>query len=327
MKRAALGDVPCTVPAPYLGLASPDPWPHNRYPASVALITERIPRQVRGRTRAIIAEKAVRDLPRNLLLATRAAAASASHRLTAQKGASGATPRAALYCVYRHNNTAHVATLIRQLGDGIDVHLHALDQAHPTLQAKTWSAGPGQRMELLARLVAGHPPADDAWVVIADDDVTFRWDADGRRFRSLAQFAGFNLAQPAHFPGSNHVYRLNAQHLVSIARTTHYVEVGPLLIASPSALEGMLPFPDDVGMGWGLDIEWSHLGGLRLGVVDATPILHHGTVSSAYSASHEQEILDRYLVRHGLEDVRSFVDGRSGVAWRPWQSRPPWAPE
>lgn len=273
----------------------------------------------------IIAEKALRALPRNLWLATRTAAASASHRLTAQQGGSVATPRAALYCVYRHHNTPHVAKLIRQLGVGIEVHVHALDRAHPALGARTWSAGPGQRMELLARLIEGHPPADGAWVIIADDDVTFRWDADGHRFRSLAQLAGFDLAQPAHFPGSNHVYRLNAQHQMCVARTTHYVEVGPLLIASPEALEGILPFPDDVDMGWGLDIEWSHIEGLRLGVVDATPVLHHGTVSSGYSALQEQEILDRYLVRHGLEDVRSFVDGRSGVAWRPWQGRPPWA--
>ena len=291
----------------------------------MALTSERIPDQVRGRTRAIIAEKALRAAPRNLWWATRKAVASASHRLTARQGTSGSPPRAALYCVYRSKNAPHVVTLIQQLGQGVDVHLHALDVTHPHLEASTRSEGPGQRMQLLARLMEGHPSAPDAWVVIADDDVTFRWDADGRRFRSLAKLAGFDLAQPAHFPGSNHVYRLNALHHASIARATHYVEVGPLVIASPCAIEGMMPIPDDVGMGWGLDIEWSHLDGIRKGVVDATPILHHGNVSSEYSAALEQETLDRYLARHGLVDVRSFVDGSRGLAWRPWQKEAAWS--
>jgi hypothetical protein len=69
------------------------------------------------------------------------------------------------------------------------------------------------------------------------------------------------------------------------------VEIGPLTAFREDAAALLLPFDEDVGMGWGLDLHWpavAHENGLRMGIVDATPIGHEqepfGTNYSAADA-------------------------------------------
>jgi hypothetical protein len=108
------------------------------------------------------------------------------------------------------------------------------------------------------------------------------------------------------------------------ARTTTFVEIGPVVLLSPRATAAVLPFPEDVRMGWGLDVYWSGMRDtLRLGVVDATPMRHVGAVAADYGDCAERAIQERYLAQAGAKDVRELARV-VGEPWRPWQATPPW---
>lgn len=231
------------------------------------------------------------------------------------------------YCVWRMKNHQAVRDLVGQLPPGSTVHLHCLDSEHndPTSLAKlTRHRGPGPRIPLLQRLIAEYPPAPGHWVLVFDDDVAF--PGGGLvRFLTLAGAAGLDLAQPAHLPRSLHTYPMTRARPLSLARLTRLVEVGPVVLMSPRIREDVLPFPADMKMGWGLDVEWSELvdRGYRLGVIDAAPMLHTGTVGTAYSQPDESAILIERLSRVGARSTHELARGTGG-AWRPWQRRAPW---
>lgn len=107
-----------------------------------------------------------------------------------------------------------------------------------------------------------------------------------------------------------------------MARTVRMVEVGPVLALSPSAVAQVCPFPGDSGMGWGLDVRWSQLPGLRHGYVDATPIRHHGAVGVAYEKRDETRRLDDELARAGVDSLPDMA--QTLERWPVWSRRPPW---
>lgn len=229
------------------------------------------------------------------------------------------------YCVYRAKNVAHVQQFIADLPPGCRVHLHALDAVAPALATLTRSTGPGLRMPLLQGLIDANPLADvEQYLLIFDDDVTFA-GSGGSRFPGLAARAGLDIAQPAHHPTSHASYRISKWEPLSTLRLTTFVEVGPVVLVSPRARTRVLPFPEDMRMGWGLDVAWTELraAGLRLGVVDATPIQHHGLVQAEYDDAEEIRIRDRQLARLGADSPHDIANN-VGLTWRPWQSRPKW---
>jgi len=67
-------------------------------------------------------------------------------------------------------------------------------------------------------------------------------------------------------------------------RESHFAEIGPLTAFAAATFDELLPFPQ-LAMGWGLDVHWSALAlehGWRVGIVDATPILHTNPVGGGY---------------------------------------------
>jgi hypothetical protein len=67
-------------------------------------------------------------------------------------------------------------------------------------------------------------------------------------------------------------------------RESRFVEIGPLTAFAAETFDTLLPFPA-LRMGWGLDAHWSALAagrGWRVGIVDATPILHTAPVGVGY---------------------------------------------
>lgn len=229
------------------------------------------------------------------------------------------------YAVYRARNEGNVLRLVRQLPAGSEVHLHALDHAAPGLAEWTRASGPGARMPLLQSLIEAHPPREGRHVLVFDDDVVFPHATPGR-FVALAAAAAFDLAQPAHGVKSIRSFRFNRVAWVSTARRTRMVEIGPVLLISPRAQRLVLPFPGDVGMGFGLDVRWAALRaeGIELGVVDATPIRHLGTIASAYSLTDELEHLGTALQSQGYSSVYDLDEPLHVPAWRPWQASPTW---
>lgn len=230
---------------------------------------------------------------------------------------------ASLYSVYRSNNVDILSRLIGQIE--ADVHLHSLDGVVPdSLSDFTRSTGPGQRMPLLQSLITSNPPKEGGWVVIADDDVAF--EAPGlTRFLKWANAAGLDFAQPAHTPSSHSTFLVTRLEPFSSVRQSQFVEVGPLVALSPRAQAFALPFPEEARMGWGVDVLWASYrsSGLRLGVVDATPMRHFGPVGNAYDNAEEAAAAANVTKDLAVTSAHD-LDAPVGLTWRPWQRTVKW---
>ncbi len=228
------------------------------------------------------------------------------------------------YCIYRRSNAGLVTALVRDLPAGSLVALHALDETAPELAAMTRAVGPGPRMALLDALIRRHPPLGRP-VLITDDDISFV-GTGACRFSGYAAAAAFDIAQPAHQPTSHATFFVTRVVPLSTARETRFVEIGPVVLFSPRVQPHVLPFPADAGMGWGLDVAWAGLReqGYRLGVIDATPIIHHGPVAAAYDQAEARAAQQQHLLRAGVSSAHELA-GNVGRTWRPWQRQPRWA--
>ncbi|MEA2139613.1 MAG: hypothetical protein QOG56_2763 [Solirubrobacteraceae bacterium] len=146
----------------------------------------------------------------------------------------------------------------------------------------TCEMGPGGKFEHLNALLAEHPPGGFDWLLVVDDDVVLpRGFLD--RFVHCAEDAELALAQPAHRRHSHAAWPVTRRRRAAV-RETRFVEIGPLTAFHARTFATLLPFPA-LRMGWGLDAHWSALAaehGWRLGVVDATPILHTTPVGGGY---------------------------------------------
>jgi hypothetical protein len=229
-----------------------------------------------------------------------------------------------VYAVYRQRNAAVLQRLLAPALDaGWVAHLWALDERSPPLDRLTAGVGPGTKFELVNRLVEEAPPQPGAHVVVTDDDARF---VRGNlvAFVAKAAAAGLGLAQPAHVLWSNISHRITWMRPFSSARLTTFVEIGPIFAVAPAWRDRVLPFPDDVGMGWGLELQWMDLreDGCRLGIVDATPIRHLSRFATAYEPDGEIAKLTRLLEERGAPGWQGLR--KTLATWRPWRSRAPW---
>ena len=230
----------------------------------------------------------------------------------------------AVYAVYRRRNAAVLQQLLTPALDaGWTVSLWALDERAPGLDVVTAGAGPGTKFELVNRLLEERPPDADVSVVVSDDDAVFV-RGDLVSFVDKAVAAGLDLAQPAHVLRSNISHRITWRRPLSRARLTTFVEIGPIFAVAPAWRERILPFPDGLGMGWGLELQWMDLRaeGCRLGIVDSTPIRHLSPFATAYAADEEVAKLTRLLEERGAPGWKGLR--KTVGTWRPWRRRPPW---
>jgi hypothetical protein len=226
-------------------------------------------------------------------------------------------------CVYRARHEKVLATLLNQLPPGTEVRLWALDEVLPRFAPLTIGSGPGLRWELLNTLLQHKPIPDDAWVVVADDDVVFS-KGDLGRLLAIADAAGFDLLQPAHSFASIATHQfLIARPLVRACRVG-FVEIGPIFAVSGAWRSMVIPFPEALGMGWGTEVLWHRLfeKGMQLGVVDQVRVVHSGEVAAEYSASEADVLSTQLLAEDGYDAVFDLMT-RHGRWWR-WQRTPPW---
>lgn len=155
------------------------------------------------------------------------------------------------------------------------------------------TAGKFQNLNVLAEQMG-----DPDWLVIVDDDVTVPHGFLDRAIE-LCERLDFALAQPAQTRQSNANWPLTKRRLLTIARETDFVEIGPVTLIRRDARRILLPFPADLRYGWGLDFHWAQLmqeRGLRMGVIDALAVVHASRkVASTYSWHAAQDEGRAYL--------------------------------
>ena len=157
------------------------------------------------------------------------------------------------------------------------------------------------RVALLNELIRAKDLGRFEFVVVTDDDIALP-PAFLDEYLTRVQRYDFALAQPARTLDS-HIDHWFVRQLPGIeARRTRFVEIGPLVSIRRDATALVLPFDEDAGMGWGLDFAWPRLlerHGLRLGIVDATPVQHaFRPPLTNYTRADEQRAMEAYLEGH-----------------------------
>lgn len=231
---------------------------------------------------------------------------------------------AGLVCVYRQARERFVACLVEQASNlRMAIALWALDTPVSALSRLTVGCGPGPRLQLLNRLCAALPPSAVGQLVVSDDDVEFARGNLGELL-GLADACGFGLAQPAHAPRSFANHWITKARPLTLARVTTFVEVGPMIVISPHWRTSVVPFPEEFGMGWGLDLLWPELQerGCRLGIVDGVSLRHLSRAGGQYGSTAEGQRVRSILRERGADTIASHQ--RTLAAWRLWQGTPPW---
>ncbi len=129
---------------------------------------------------------------------------------------------------------------------------------------------------LLRRLLDGVDLERFAHVIVTDDDIGLpRGFLDD--YLALVARHDFALAQPARTHESYIDHWIVEQQEGVVARRTRFVEIGPLFSMRRDAARLLTPFSEESPMGWGYDQVWPIVmegAGLRMGIVDATPVAH-----------------------------------------------------
>jgi GT2 family glycosyltransferase len=174
---------------------------------------------------------------------------------------------------------------------------------HDVEVRQTDGAGRGKFENLNALLGEADWRATD-WVLVCDDDVLLPPHFLDR-FLAGAARANLKLAQPAHRLHSHTGWRITRRKLGATARETTFVEIGPLTAFHRDTFGVLVPFPEQLKMGWGLDVHWAALAaahGWPIGVVDATPILHLNPAAETYPRETATAEAERFL--HGRPYVK-----------------------
>lgn len=175
--------------------------------------------------------------------------------------------------------------------------------AHPTLREETICVGmDGLLFDNLNRLyaeVAGRE-LRPRWSIVVGSDTLFtdRW-LD--RFVALSEAFALQIAGPANTRRSLASYAITRRSPWWLVRETGFVEVGPVFAFRDDVAAELLPFPEELGQGWGLDLHWPHLAaerGWRMGIVDATPVRHDEGPGRSYDADREAHRGNRWLESH-----------------------------
>jgi hypothetical protein len=177
-----------------------------------------------------------------------------------------------------------------------------LERSRHRVELRRAAPGEAGKFENLNRLLAtGSSLAEYDWLLVVDDDVLLPHGFLDRLL-FLAERFDFDLVQPAHRARSHAAWRVTRRQARAVARETPFVEIGPVTAFARSTFATLLPFPDSLRMGWGLDLHWAALArarGWRCGVLDAVAIAH--SVAPAAGA---------YSRERAIAEAREFLAAR-----------------
>lgn len=217
-------------------------------------------------------------------------------------------PKISVITPYFHDGLvdAQVANLSKWCPE---IHLWALDEPRPSVAAYTRGKGAVGKFEVINRLLPLVMGSD--LVLFVDDDVAFAPDFLPTYATIVAEL-GADLAQPALTADSYHSYPVTVERKGAWARTTNFVEVGPVVSMSRAFLDLVSPFPESNPMGWGLEAHWQKVAydrGMTMAIVDACPVEHR-----------VRPIAQRYLIQDAAAHMEQFL-AENDLDWSPAEHR------
>lgn len=114
------------------------------------------------------------------------------------------------------------------------------------------------------------------YVLNIDDDIILPDDFIDN-FIGLQSKYDYRIAQPARTCNSYIDHPIVGKQDGVIARTTLFVEIGPLVSFHRSVFDSVFPFDLSSSMGWGFENIWTYKlrkMDLKMGIIDATPVDH-----------------------------------------------------
>jgi hypothetical protein len=163
-------------------------------------------------------------------------------------------------------------------------------------------ASPKGKFVLLNRLLAGVDLARYAYVLVVDDDIDLPRGFVDEYLGHVERYE-LALAQPARTHESYVDHWFVARQEGLVARRTRFVEIGPVFSMRRDVARLLTPFSEVSPMGWGFDQVWPLVleeAGLRMGIVDATPVAHDLRKPVAF-----------YDNREAVHAMRSYLAGRA----------------
>lgn len=178
------------------------------------------------------------------------------------------------------------------------------------------------KFELINYLLSTTAWEEYDYVLICDDDIELPQQFIDD-FIDAQEELDFALAQPARTHNSYIDHPITEQVDRSLARETHFVEIGPITCFRRDMLKLVAPFDETAPMGWGLDFVWPRIAeqhGLKIGIVDATPVDHSMRPPvSSYDDTKTREGMEEFLNRvhhysrkEAYITVASYPDHRAG---------------
>lgn len=147
---------------------------------------------------------------------------------------------------------------------------------------------------------------------LPDDDIYASQDTINRMFETAGALS-FDLCAPALQESSCYAHYSAMRNRRCVARRTGFVEI-MVPCFSAKALARLLPTLDlsSTGWGWGLDSLWpKRLEYQRMGIIDATPVLHTRPVGNFRDAALGARVhaeSDRIMAEHACGQVHTTFD-------------------
>lgn len=144
-------------------------------------------------------------------------------------------------------------------------------------------------------------------------DWTIRMDSDALlperfldRFIAVAELLSLSIAGPAMTRASWWSWRVSRRSLTDLGRIASVVEQGPVIAFDRRAAEEFLPYPEEIGMGWGMDQYWACKAdelGLVKGYVDCAPIIHPAPAGRTYDSLEADRRSNITMERLGVSTI------------------------
>ncbi len=159
---------------------------------------------------------------------------------------------------------------------------------------------------------ASEPLHSFDWLVLTDDDISFSPDLLDDLI-AIASAADLALVQPSHAFVSHATYRITQRRYGTLARRTNFVEIGPLTLVRADLFDAVVPSPPSRWC-YGIDLLWSaaaRCAGLRIGIIDASPVRHLRPVAGGYDMDAARAEGQALIRNHNVTENRADLFGRN----------------